>query len=81
VGKEDIEPMFAIDLIRRVPGSATPEVLISTEPDVGTLNDANLAANRVFSSHKDDKAKPDGFRITNLRTKEVVCTWYADGDA
>jgi hypothetical protein len=70
--------MYAIDLIRRISGSNEVEVLIGTEPDRETAEDAIATGHRVFNSHGTDKAKADGFRVTHRESGKIVCTWFAD---
>ena len=69
--------MYAIDLIRRVPGSEEPEIVIISEPDAKTQEAAIAAGHRVFSS-RGAEMKAEGFLVTRRGSGEVVCTWYAD---
>jgi hypothetical protein len=76
-----MKAMYAIDLIRRVPGTDEPEIVINTVPDVETDEAAIEAGHRVFKNRGAELSKHgqqvDGFRVTR-RGGDVVCTWYAD---
>jgi hypothetical protein len=74
-------PMYAIDLIRRVPGTEEPEIVAYSVPDAETAEAAIEAGHRVYKNRgveltKND-CRVDGFRVTR-RGGDVVCTWYAD---
>jgi hypothetical protein len=72
-------PMYCINLIRRVPGSAIPEVLTKVEPDARKLSEAIARGKRVFASRRAE-AQIDGFRVIERMTGEPYFWYYDDPD-
>jgi hypothetical protein len=72
-------PMYGINLIRRVPGSAIPEVLTKVEPDARKLSEAIARGKRVFPSRRAE-AQIDGFRVIERMTGEPYFWYYDDPD-
>jgi hypothetical protein len=68
--------MYSLNFIRRVPGSAVPEVLTKVEPDARKLSEAITRGKRVFSSRRAE-AHIDGFRVFERMTGESYF-WYSD---
>jgi len=68
--------MYAIDLIKRVPGSEVSEIVITTEPDAETKEAAISVGHRVFRS-RGTEVGAEGFRVTQRGSGEIVCIWYA----